>query len=116
MLTLKEIPDVAIDVPIDVPGDDGTATQSTITVRYKLRKVSETKAMFAAPEDERPDDDTLMQRDIVDIQNVKDADGNALEFSPELLAQLMDLPYVRPALIRGWMDVQSNRAAHAEKN
>lgn len=116
MLTLKEIPDVAIDVPIKVPGDNGKTTKATITVRYRLLKASEVRAIFDAPEDQRPDDDMLMRRDIVDIQNVKDESGQSLEFSDSLLSQLLELSYVRPALVQGWMDIQSNRQAHATKN
>lgn len=116
MFTLKEIPDVAVDVPINVPGDNGKSTKATITVRYRLLPISEFKAIFDAPESERLDDDTIMRRDIVDITNIKDDKGQIVPFSSDLLSQLLEMSYVHPALTKGWMDVQTNRAAHAEKN
>lgn len=114
MFKIKSVPDVEVDVPIQVPGDDGQ--EASLKVRYRLLSVSEAKAVFEAPDDEKLGDDELMERDIVDIQGAADADGKPLPFDKELLHRLMDLNYVRPALVKGWLDVQSNRAQHAEKN
>lgn len=112
----KKIPDVAVDVPFKIPGDYGKTTDAKIAVRFKLLKRSELKEFLETPEDDRLDDDTILHRDIVDIEGVADEDGNAEAFSHELLAGLLDESYIFKAIIHAWWDVQANRAAHAEKN
>lgn len=113
---LKAVPDVALDVPIDVPGDKGKTTRQSIIVRYRLLSVTEQREVFEADPDDRIGDDELMARDVVDIQGVKDEDGKSLEYSTELLAQLMDVPYVRLPIVQGWMRAQSGAAEARQKN
>lgn len=113
---LKQIPDVTLEVPIDVPGDYGKTSRHSIKVRYRLRSVAEQRAVFEAPADQRHSDDELMASDVLDITDIKDADGEPLPFNEDLLEQLMDIAYVRAALVQGWLKAQAGAPASAEKN
>lgn len=113
---LKPVPDVALEVPIDVPGDKGRSTRSSITVRYRLLSVSEHREVLDAAPENRIDDDELMARDIINIEGVADEDGKPLEYSTELLAQLMDVPYVRLPIVQGWMRAQTGAEEARQKN
>ena len=113
---LKQIPDVTLEVPIDVPGDYGKTSRHSIKVRYRLRSVAEQRAVFEAPAEQRPSDDELMAADVLGITDIKDADGEPLPFNEDLLEQLMDIAYVRAALVQGWLKAQAGAPASAEKN
>ena len=116
MFKLKKIPDVTLEVPIDVPGDHGKSSRHTIRVKYRLLSVTEQKEVFEAPDHQRPTDDALMARDVLDILDVKDEAGEPMAYSEELLEQMMDIPYVRASLVKGWLRAQAGAPESAEKN
>ncbi|SES12587.1 hypothetical protein SAMN04487958_107204 [Vreelandella subterranea] len=113
---LKPIPDVSLSVLINVPGDRGKSTQHTITVRYRLLSVTEQREIFDASPEDRPNDDDLMARDVIDIEGIKDEDGKVLPYDIELLSQLMDISYVREPIINGWLRAQAGAGEAKQKN
>lgn len=127
MFAFKRIPDVTLDVEVNVPGLPGKAKLPTLKVKYRLLSVSEQKEVFEAPADQQPSDDDLIARDLLDFpggitwQDVDD-DGNPngkpyqREFSQDLLAELMDIGYMREALVKGWLRAQSGAAQARQKN
>lgn len=123
----KKIPDITLDVPVEVPGMPKNAKPPTLKVKYRLLSVDEQKAVFEAPKGEQIHDDELMARDILDFpggvtwQDVDD-DGVTVgkayqrEFSQDFLAELMNISYMRTALVQGWLKAQAGMTASAEKN
>lgn len=115
-IKLAPVAQVEQDVRIQVPVGKGRFTEHSISVTYKLLPASTMRAFYETPADERETDDEIMQRDVLDIRGVKGEDGKEIEFSSELLAQMMDVSYMRTAIIQGWGDTQTNRERHAAKN
>ncbi len=123
----KRVPSVIRDVPIDVPGLALDAKRPEIKVKYRLRPISEQRQIFEDQRLGKSDDDELMKQDILDFpggltwQDVDD-DGEPQgkpyqrEFSPELLAELMEIPFFRVALVQGWLQVQANAGEARAKN
>lgn len=110
---LKKVASVTVDVDIEVPGNKH---DSRIRVEYRLRSVTEQQEVFESKNSKRITDDELMQSDIINITGIKDESGAAIPFSSELLAQLMDIIYIRKPLIAGWMRVQAGAVGETEKN
>lgn len=111
--TLKPITDIQVDVSIDVPGAD---KPSTLTARWRLHPFSEQQRIYDRQKNGEMTDDELVQTDLLDLQGVQDEAGESIDFTPELLSQLMDLPYVRRPLVLSWFQAQQGRAQAAAKN
>tara|TARA_B100002049_G_scaffold172806_1_gene130690 strand:+ start:977 stop:1330 length:354 start_codon:yes stop_codon:yes gene_type:complete len=114
--TMTPIAQVERDVPVRVPQESGGHETHVIRVTYRLLPVSEQKETREAQQAGDLPDDDLMHRDIVTIRDLLSADGKTLTYSPEVLDQLLDMPHARPALIRGWREVQANREVETGKN
>jgi hypothetical protein len=119
-IKLKPVAEVEQEVMVDVPRGKGKFASKKMLVTYKLLPASELREFFELPEDERMEDDDLMRRDVTAVNKVTDVidiDGDLETVeTPDLVAALMDVPYIRSALIKSWWDTQSNRHEHAEKN
>ncbi|WP_322528989.1 hypothetical protein R5R73_04940 [Salinicola sp. LHM] len=115
MFQIQSITDIVVPVTIEVPG---AKEPSTIRARWRLNSVSKTQEIVQAQRDkENPlTDDQLVEQDLLGLEDVTDADGNPVSFSTELVAQLMDIPYVRRPLVLSWFQAQAGRGEAAAKN
>ncbi|SRR5581483_9504278 len=94
MFKINPNPVFTIGVPILVPADGGTR-EETLTVTYRALASSEIdKFNLRDPEDTA----AFLRTVIKDVQDIADADGNPLKYSPDVLALLIDLPWVRQGL------------------
>lgn len=109
--TLAPIESLKVRIKFTIPADTGKKQKrADLLVTYRKRPVSEQKefledmASRIEKEDTREDGDVL-EEDILDIEGIKDTDGNDLEYSPAVLEELLEMDYVRTALIEGWAGI-----------
>lgn len=123
----KRIPDVTKDVPVDVPDLPKNAKRPTLRVRYRLLSHEELRAFYDTKPENQIGDDELMARDILDFPGgitwqEEDEHGNHVgkpyqrEFSPEFLDEMMNITFMRDALVLGWLTAQKALPESAEKN
>jgi len=112
MFTLKDIPDITVDVPVQVPGEKkASSLQATWTLHDwdEYRKKAE-----ELREGKLSDDDVL--KDLVSLGGIKDEKGKALEYSDDLLKAVLKKTYVRRPLLLSWFAAQEGRQQAAAKN
>lgn len=113
MFVLKKIADVKDDIEIAIPGEKDA---STITATWRLHTVTETRATLDKQREDGLTDDELVKQDLLALDGVHDDKGEAIKLTDDLVAQLLDMPYVRPKLVQSWLKAQNGRAEHAAKN
>jgi len=113
MFVLKDVPDLWVDVEIQVPGEEAV---STFQARWRLHSWSEYQRIVKAMQTEEVADETLVDDDLLEIAGIQDEHGNDVAHSAELVSQLLEVPYVRRPLILSWFKAQEGRAAAAAKN
>ena len=92
-------------IQIEVPGHYGKTTKADFDVEFRRLGHSEAKNLIEKIREKKADEDQVLRDNIVDIDGIKDADGNDIPFSAELLTQLLDEAYIRAPLIAGFMEV-----------
>lgn len=113
MFKIQDVTDIVVPVTIEVPGAD---EPSTIRARWRLHPVSKTQEMMQAQRDNELTDDELVEQDLLGLEDVADAEGNPIKFGKKLVAQLMEIPYVRRPLVLSWFQAQQGRGEAAAKN
>lgn len=115
MFQIQSITDIVVPVTIYVPG---ASEPSTIRARWRLHPVSKSQEIMKAQRDtENPlTDEQLVEQDLLDLDDVSDAEGTPVKFSKKLVAQLMEIPYVRRPLVLSWFQAQQGRGEAAAKN
>ncbi|XKE45754.1 hypothetical protein LG302_01015 [Halomonas organivorans] len=110
---LKPIPDITVAVPIKVPGED---EPSVIQARWRLRTWDDYQARSEEVRRQEVSDEALVGDDLLDLEGIQDEGGQALDYSPALLEQLMQITPVRQALVLSWFRAQQGREEAAAKN
>lgn len=82
-------------VEIGIPLDLGKIEKAYLDVTWKRQSVSEKKAHTEKLRAGDIKDDEIITQLITNIEGAKDENGTELTFSPELLAQLLEIDYVR---------------------
>lgn len=101
-------------VTISVPQSGGTVQKHKIEAEFDLLTQSRLQEVMAA--DRNDDGDAALLREVLlGWDGVADEAGQPVEFSDEARNDLVDIPYVRAALIRGYFEAASGNAA-ARKN
>ncbi|MFZ5710350.1 MAG: hypothetical protein ACOY4T_11820 [Pseudomonadota bacterium] len=103
MFKVIEDPQFVHDVPVEVPDGDGWRTEMLRT-RFRALAVSEMKAIDEA---EGESLGILLDRIVVSFEDLADADGKPLPGDGEWRARLLEYPFVRAALIRGYYAAQT---------
>ena len=119
-IKLAPVAQVKQDVSVEIPQGNGKYKTKTLAVTYRLLSETELQEFQA---NEWLDMDVML-RDIVDIDRaavpkiVPLAEGATLDDATldDIVVALMDVRYIKPALLQGWRDTQANRGAYAEKN
>lgn len=105
---------VAWPVIISVPQSGGTVQKHKIEVEFDL--LLQSRAQEVMQVDRSADqDEALLNEVVVGWSGVADEEGHPVEFSLEARGSLVDIPYVRTALIRAYFEAASGNAA-ARKN
>ena len=107
---------IRLKINIDEPQDEGTVRKHFLRITYKKLPVDEAKKVMADVRDDLVSDDDILERYVTNIEEAKDENGDDLPFTPELLAALSQMEYVREPLINGFMQVQFGREKLRAKN
>jgi len=113
MFQIQDITDIVVPVTIQVPGAE---EPSTIRARWRLHPVSKSQEIMQSQRNGELTDEQLVEQDLLGLEDVTDADGNPVKFGKKLVAQLMDIPYVRRPLVLSWFQAQQGRGEAAAKN
>lgn len=99
-------------VIISVPQDGGGVRQHEIDVDYVLLPQEQyDSAIETAREGSGNSDIDILKRVVRRVGQIADADGNALDYTPELLDRLLSKTYVRVALINAYWDANAGKKA-----
>lgn len=115
-LKFNPAPDLAVNVNVSEPLDKGKHREHQIVVRYKLRSVEQYQDDLEQSQNGSLSDFDLLERDIVDIDGIKDGEGQPLPFSSSLLAELVKWYWIKQPLINGWFEAQTGANIAREKN
>lgn len=110
---IKTIPDITVPVDIQVPGEP---EKSRIYATWKLYGFDEANARIRQTHTGEVNDQQLVAEDLLSLSDLKDEQGNAVEFTPELARQLLQITYVRLPLINSFFTAQQCRVEAAAKN
>ena len=92
-------------VKVDVPLDMGKIERQSFTVEFKRLSASETRDLveeFSA--DKGVSDEDLMRRYLIGWEGVTDDNGDAVEYTNAALDLLMDVVYIRKALVNAFVE------------
>jgi len=108
LLKIIRNPEFKAQVKVLVPSDGGQREQQ-FTVRFRALTRSE-EAGFDAMSATSTDD--FLRRIVIGWEELKDEDGQTFEFSDEHLSLLIDLHYIRFAIVQAYTNAISGvRAA-----
>lgn len=103
--TFKPVNTIKKNVSIEVPGDFGKTSKADFDVEYKRLPVSDARSLIEDIKNKTADEEAVLRDCVVNIQGIKDVDGNDIEFSSELLTKLIEEIYIRGPILAGFMDV-----------
>jgi hypothetical protein len=86
-------------VKIHVPREGGTFATHEITAEFALQEQSKMDALLEAFKN---DDTDMLPTVLIGWSGVQDPDGNVFEYSEENKAVLLDIPYVRTAVMKAY--------------
>lgn len=111
-LVLKKTPTITVDVPVQVPGEE---TAATIQATWNLHSWDAYRALVEAQQKGDKKDEDLLD-DLVGLGGITDEKGKEVAFSKDLVAELMQITYIRRPLILSWFAAQEGRNQAAAKN
>ena len=92
------------NIKIDVPHDMGKTERQTFVMEFKQLSVSETKDLIEEAQNERISDEDMLRRYVLGWDGIVDEDGNPLDFTTSNLEAVMDVPYVRKAVMAAFIE------------
>ena len=95
-------------VTVAIPQNGGTFTKAGFSAEFKALPQHRINAIVGG---EAEIDADLLTECLVGWKNVQSADGSEMAFSDENLAKLLDIAYVRVALVRAFFDSINGGAA-----
>ncbi|SFJ04226.1 hypothetical protein [Nitrosomonas sp. Nm34] len=98
-------------VSVNVPQDGGKIKKNTFTAEFELITQEELDAIY---KDGGTDVDLLRQV-LFNCTGVCDAEGKPIDFNDDLRDKLINIPYVRSALVAAYVECSHGKAA-ARKN
>lgn len=112
MFKIANKPTYKRSIKVDVPLDMGRTEKQTFIVELKRLSVSETKELVEEAQNREIADEEMLRRYTVGWEGISDENGEPLEFNTVNLEAVMDIPYVRKALMSAFIeDVFGKEAA-----
>lgn len=103
MFKLTEKRTIKWPVTVDVPQDGGSTRPAKFTVEFRLLDQSDIDVSLAQARNDAEFLFEVMQ----DWEGVADEDGQTIEFSDDTARRVVDIPYVRNALLRAYFEAVS---------
>lgn len=110
---VKEIPEITVNVDIEVPGEK---EKSRIAATWVLHSFEAYQEKHKLVNDGKLSDEQLVAEDLISAGPFYDDQGVELPYSADLIKNLMGKTYFRTALLCSWWDAQMCRNKVAEKN
>ena len=108
---IKPVTSIKEKIKIQVPKDLGRCEVSEIKVEFKKLPVSETKQLLEDASRNEMNDDQVLQENIIGIDGLLDESGVKVEYSADVLLELLEMEYVRRPIIKKFMEVVVGREA-----
>lgn len=115
-LQFKPITTIKKTIEVQVPGDHGKTTKADFEATFRRLGLTEAKELIKNSQEGLISDEEILRQNVVDFKGIKDGEGNPIEFSADILSQLIDEAYIRAPLIAGFMDVNFNLEKFRAKN
>jgi len=103
--------EINVRVTAVIPQDLGATIKVPFVVTYRKLKHKERKEALEQIESGELGDFELLEKYVVGWSQLKGADGQDVEFSPEMLEEVADEPEYLQAIIQGFFTAQLGRAA-----
>lgn len=107
--------EISWPVEVTVPQDGGTVSTEHFSVRFRLLPHSKVAEILGLDADPTAGDFSqtmarktldgpvsLLREVVVGVEGIADASGQPLDFSPEVRDQMIDMPFVRKALLTAY--------------
>lgn len=104
MLKLSTKPTYKREIKVDIPGDMGRTERAKFIMEFKRLSVSETKEFVADSQSGNFSDEEMVRRYAVDWEGVEDSDGKEMHFTRDNLDAVMDVPYIRKAIVTSFLE------------
>lgn len=100
-------------VIISVPKDGGAVQKHEITADFLLLPQNELDELIEASRDAEDGsvDRDILRRVVKQLGDVADAEGKAIDYTPELLERMLKKAYIRAALISTYFEASSGKKA-----
>lgn len=92
------------EIAVDVPLDMGKTERQKFTIELKRLSVSETKTLISEAQDRSLSDEEMMKRYCIGWSGLVDTDGSDLEYNSVNLELVMDIPYIRKAIMDAFVE------------
>lgn len=105
MFKLSDAPDTYTwPVVVEIPADGGNYREARFTARFQLQPqdVVDEVLQKIRDEDDQDEDTDLAVKLLVGWEDVQGADGQPLVYSDESKHALLNIPYVRGAVVRAY--------------
>lgn len=89
-------------VPVEM-GDDGEFPELTLDLMFKRLSTERVRQILQPQEGEEISDETLCKEVVVGWFDVKDDEGNDIEFNKKNLENLLAIHPVPAKIVNGWM-------------
>lgn len=110
MFRIEKAKTVKWPTTVNIPRDGGRTTKATFNATFKLLEQDELDAIMQDGGDRE-----IGCAVLADWEGVANADGEPLAFSEEARDELMNIPYIRTAIVGAYFQCVSGREA-ARKN
>lgn len=109
VLSDSDTPEFEWPVVIDVPTNGGKFQKHRITAVFRTIPTERYEELLELPILEQ--DRNIARECLIGWKDVSDPDGNPVEFSDEARDRLLNLLYVRAAIVRAYADALSGKAS-----
>ena len=106
MFKLQKPESVKWPVEVNIPRDGGHTTKATFNAQFRIIDQDEFSGIY----DQKGTDRDLISRVCVGWdQTVCDESGEPIPFSEEALDSMVNIPYVRTAMVKAYLDCANGR-------
>lgn len=108
MFKLEEQKNVKWPVTVNIPRDGGRTTKAEFTAHFELLPQDEFREIYAQ---ENASDEDLLRRVLTGWDGVADAEGGAIDYTPDTREMMIRIPYVRAAMVSAYLECSHGKAA-----
>lgn len=91
-------------IKVEVPGDLGKIDRQQFVMEFKRLSVSDTRALVDDSQEGKMDDEELISRYAVSWEGIFDENGEEIPFSLSALSEMMDITYVKKAIMSAFIE------------